>query len=217
MKCFARWHEDNQAGVCFRDQTILQFGETWNLIASLVLLNPGSAAPQAEPRTEELRHMELPYFIEPSAGEHYYEFHLDPLMRNVLKEFSGIFTSGVVKIYNAFNLKNQDSGAALSELDAISGHPRLFDDMRNIRFLSAPVIFGPGKSAASHPLLREQLKRYIDLAAENMRYGIQQVGNRQFSAERVSPDEALFSYHPSYSFTRGNSTSFARLGGREHR
>lgn len=211
MRCFARWHEDEQRGIFFRDQTILQFGDSWNLVASLVLLNPGSAVPLGVPKTEELRKMELPYFIEPSDGEHYYEFRLDPLMRNVLGAFSKIFAGGAVKIYNAFNLKNKDSKEALLQLTGLFGHPSLLDDKQNIVFLSAPVIFGPGMSAANNPLLRRQLQKYIDLAGDEVRYGIQRIGHRRFAAIRVNPDRALYSYHPSYSFTRGNSTSFSEI------
>jgi len=35
MQCFARWNEDEQSGLCFRDQTMLQFGDSWDLLASL--------------------------------------------------------------------------------------------------------------------------------------------------------------------------------------
>lgn len=48
MKCFARWEPESGSGVCFRDQTILQFGNSWKLLASFVLLNPGSALPLDE-------------------------------------------------------------------------------------------------------------------------------------------------------------------------
>ncbi len=48
MQCFARWEKDDKAGVFFRDQTILQFGDSWNLLANIILLNPGSALPLSE-------------------------------------------------------------------------------------------------------------------------------------------------------------------------
>ena len=211
MQCFARWHEDSERGFCFRDQTILQFGESWNLLASLVLLNPGSATPQGKPITDELWKRGLPYFVEPSEAEHYYEFRLDPLMRNILRAFSEVFPGGAIKIYNTFNLKNQDSNAALSQVEGIFEHPRFLDVMQDVRFLSAPVVFGPGQSAEGSPVLRAQLERYIEQVPLELLYGIQRVGDREFSAERVSPANALHSYHPSYSCTRGNKTSFARI------
>ena len=132
-------------------------------------------------------------------------------MKNICHGFADAFPGGVIKIYNAFNLKNQHSGKALFEAEAHSKHPRLFDAMRDVRFLSAPVVFGPGKDAANIRLLREQLDRYIKLVPQEMRYGIQKVGDRQFSAERVNPEGALHAYHPSYSCTRGNKTSFVGL------
>ena len=45
MQCFARWEKDDEAGVYFRDQTILQFGNNWDFLSSFILLNPGSALP----------------------------------------------------------------------------------------------------------------------------------------------------------------------------
>lgn len=211
MKCFARWHVDSEKDVCFRDQTILQFGESWELIASLVLLNPGSATPQGCPITDKLREKGLPYFVEPAPPEEYYEFRLDPLMRNILRGFSEIFSGGVIKLYNTFNLKNQDSGTALSEAKSLFSHPRMMDTPNDIRFLSAPVVFGPGQSAENTPELKTQLEWFIAQVPEGRLYGIQRTGRHEFSADPISPIEALHAYHPSYSCTRGNRTSFSRV------
>ena len=91
MQCFARWEKDDASGVFFRDQTILQFGNNWDLLASFILLNPGSALPlNHESKTEYLRSKKLPYFVEPKAGESYLEFSIDRLMRDVLKLFSTV-------------------------------------------------------------------------------------------------------------------------------
>ena len=46
MVAYARWYEES--GNFFRDQIILQFGNEWNLIANIVLLNPGSAEPKSD-------------------------------------------------------------------------------------------------------------------------------------------------------------------------
>ena len=134
MRCYAKWFVDNDAGVAFRDQTILQFGDEWGLLASLVLLNPGSAMPlSAESMTNVLRARELPYFVEPDAGEEYFEFSIDPLMRNVLKAVSNKYSGGVVKIYNLYNIKNQHSSESINQLKNLSEHPKTFTKNTDIK------------------------------------------------------------------------------------
>ncbi len=68
MRCFARWkeivHGESSDKIYFRDQTILQFGERWELLASIVLLNPGSAAPMDAKRYEKLlESKDLPFYV----------------------------------------------------------------------------------------------------------------------------------------------------------
>jgi hypothetical protein len=69
MRCFARWKKDDDSEVFFRDQTILQFGDEWDLRANFVLLNPGSALPLNDiDQTEFLKSNKLPFFVEPAAS-----------------------------------------------------------------------------------------------------------------------------------------------------
>ncbi|HCR3442812.1 TPA: hypothetical protein ON582_005291 [Citrobacter freundii] len=116
MQCFARWEKDDKAGVFFRDQTILQFGNSWDLLANFILLNPGSALPLNEvSKTDFLRAKKLPFFVEPKAQEKYVEFSIDRLMQDVLKLFSFSYNGGTIRLYNLFNLKNQYSGEAIEQ------------------------------------------------------------------------------------------------------
>lgn len=213
FQCFARWHEDLVSGACFRDQTILQFGDSWELRASLVLMNPGSAIPNGELATEELTSRTLPYFVVPRAGEEYYKFDIDPLMRSTLRSMSEIFEGGVVKIYNTFNLKNQQSGEALASFRRHITHPRMMDEMDDVCFLSAPVIFGPGRATAKHQELGEQLLRFVDRVPEGNLFGIKRIEGRRFGVKACSKSEALDSYHPSFTFKYGNTTCFRDLNG----
>lgn len=211
FKCFARWHADQKSGACFRDQTILQFGESWELRASLVLMNPGSAVPIKEVATKKLMSLRLPYFVPPRIEEDYYEFKIDPLMRNILSSMSEIFGAGVVKIYNTFNLKNQHSVEALASSGRFIKHTRMMDKMEDVRFLSAPVIFGPGRETAKNLELSEQLGKFIDHVPDGKLFGIQRVERKRFAAKACSRAEALDSYHPSYTFKYGNTTCFQGL------
>ncbi len=62
MRCYARWFHDGEKEVSFRDQTILQFGDSWNLIASFILLNPGSAIPKDNSAKNEIIRPSAPLF-----------------------------------------------------------------------------------------------------------------------------------------------------------
>ena len=43
MKIYAEFIDDN--GLLFRTKTLLQYGDSWDLIGSIVMKNPGSAKP----------------------------------------------------------------------------------------------------------------------------------------------------------------------------
>lgn len=86
IKCYARWRVE--ADLEFRDQTILQFGESWQLLATIVLLNPGSAEP--EPVSDKSLQDGLISYGLSVAGKgdgEYRSFRIDPLMCSVVKLF----------------------------------------------------------------------------------------------------------------------------------
>lgn len=152
MKCFARWEKDREAEVFFRDQTILKFGDSWELLASFVLLNPGSALPLNEAdQTEYLRSKSLPFFVEPSVGETYVEFSIDRLMGDVIKLFAREYSGGTIRLFNLFNLKNQDSNEAVEQLLSNHSHPKMFSNNQKINFCDAPVIIASGGNTNNHP------------------------------------------------------------------
>lgn len=164
MQCFARWHEEEQSGLCFRDQTILQFGDSWDLLASFILLNPGSAVPKdMEPQDGLLKSKKMPYFI-PSEGVHYYRFTIDRLMNDLLRLYAQAYTGGVIKIYNLFNLKNQDSGSAIEQFMAHRNHANMFTHQEGVCYGSKPVIIATGSNAYSDKSLTAEQKKYIALA-----------------------------------------------------
>lgn len=215
MHCFARWEKDDNAEVFFRDQTILQFGDSWDLLASFVLLNPGSALPMNEvDQTSLLRAKVMNYFVEPKEGEKYVEFSIDPLMNNVLKLFSRNNSGGTIKLYNLFNLKNQNSGEALEQLIVNQSHPKMFSSDDEIKFCHAPVIIASGQKAKSNPTLNHELIRHIKLAPIENLYKIAKVVEKEFSIVKALPDKTGFidgSYHPTRTFNYGHSTSLGEL------
>ncbi len=215
MRCFARWHKDSESGANFRDQTILQFGDSWELRASFVLLNPGSALPLSEiDQTGFLRSKALPFFIEPAGGETYVKFSIDRLMNDVIKLFAAKHSGGTIKLYNLFNLKNQNSGEAIEQFSANQAYPKMFATDQEIKFCGAPVIIASGGKAFKNARTERELARYISLADASRLYKIAGAGKKSFSIVKAVPDEQglVDSYHPSYTFKYGNSTSLGELG-----
>lgn len=213
MRCFARWRLCPKTGLAFRDQTVLQFGDRWDLLASFVLLNPGSALPATPTSaTDELRGRSLPY-VEDSGGEdgEYFEFRLDPLMRYLLKGISSLAGGGAIRIYNLFNLRKANAGAAIRALPDSANDKRMFDEMPNVRFLDAPVVFACGKACGDNSVLKEQLARFLSVTSVAQRYGIVRIGERAFSVEKIEEADVSHTYHPSYSCARGNATTFHNL------
>lgn len=215
MRCFARWAQDDQAEVFFRDQTILQFGNSWNLLASFVLLNPGSSLPLSTvDQTELLRSQCLPYFVEPNEGERYVEFSIDRLMNDVLKIFRAEYSGGTIRLYNLFNLKNQHSGEAVEQFLANKSHPKMFAADTEVKYCDSPVVVASGGNSQKNTDLRNELIRYVSLAKTENLYKLAKFGHREFSIIKAEPDSAGFiqSYHPSYTFKYGNSTNLGELG-----
>jgi len=213
MKCYAKWEEDDNAKIFFRDQTILQFGNSWDLIANLILLNPGSASPvNNESKTDYLRSQELPFFIEPKQHEMYVEFKLDPLMRNILNLFSSHYHGGTIKIYNLFNLKNQDSTKAIEDFQQNLMHPKMFTADSDILYCASPVIVASGTKAKS-PELLIQLIRHIRLASSEKLFALEQKNEKLFHIKKAEVNASGYvdSYHPSFTFKYGNKTELGEL------
>ena len=214
MRCFARWEKDDEAEVFFRDQTVLQFGESWELIANLVLLNPGSALPlNGDNQTDFLRSKNLPFFVEPIGQEKYVEFSVDRLMNDVLKLFSSEYGGGTIRLYNLFNLKNQYSGEAIQQFSANESHPKMLSKDADIRFCDAPVVIASGGNAKSNPWLKSELVRHIGISGPENVFAISRSGKKEFSIMKARPNSDAFveSYHPSYTFKYGNSTNIGDL------
>ncbi|ENU33780.1 hypothetical protein [Acinetobacter parvus] len=213
MRCFARWERDDKAGLFFRDQTILQFGNSWDLLASFILLNPGSSLPLGEePKTDFLRAKKLPFFVEPRAQEKYVEFSIDRLMRDLITLFSSDYDGGTIKLYNLFNLKNQYSGEAIEQFKENAKHPKMFSSELEIKFCDAPVIVASGSNAKDSEL-KKQLIKHIQLSPKENLFALRQKETKKYHITRAEVDLEGFvdSYHPSYTFKYGNITNIGEL------
>ena len=208
MRAYARWTKENEN--FFRDETILQFGKSFDLIANIILLNPGSATPKSDKSVNEfLVSKNLPYLKKPATGQNYYEFNLDPLMRNLLGCFGEVYSGGVIKIYNLFNLKNSNSDEAIGMLDSLDSK-YLFASEAN--FLDKPVIFATGDKVNANERLKDEIIKYYNQAKNNPKYYLTKTDKKEFRFKKVQNKEDIFnSYHPSYTFVYGNRTVCERL------
>jgi len=217
MKCFARWEMDDKSGISFRDQTILQFGDSWDLLANFILLNPGSALPlNSVNQTEFLKSKRLPFFVEPLANEKYVEFSIDRLMTHLIDLFSQETAGGTIRLYNLFNLKNQHSGEALEQFKSSENFSKMFAMDSEVLYCDAPVVIASGGNAMSNPRLKQELLKYIALANSDNLYYLSRSDKQLYSIIKVRQDhiESLFdSYHPSYTFKYGNRTALGDLKG----
>jgi len=206
MKCYARWTEDKES--YYRDQTILQFGDSWELIANIILLNPGSAIPKSDESIDDfLASKKLPYFVKSGENQKYYEFTIDPLMRNIINCFKNKHDSGVIKIYNLFNLKNQDSKKALLEYKQNIDSPYIHTNEEDILYDNKQVIIATGESNLIDEL-KIELKKYVKLANDNSLYALQKNENDIYAFKKaiVNKEGIVKSFHPSYTFGYGNKT-----------
>lgn len=212
MQCFARWKEDKDAGVCFRDETILQFGDGWELLASFVLLNPGSAVPlDLESQGSFLAATGLPLAESRDGDKPYLRFSVDPLMRNLMGLYAACNSGGVLRIYNLFNLKNAESGSAIEQFKAHRHHSDMFTPDEDVRYSDRPVVIACGDNAFADDALIRQLRRYIARANPGQLFSLKKTDERRFSIVKAEPDDngLVTSYHPSYTFKYGNRTELA--------
>ncbi len=208
MQCFARWHEDTDTGLCFRNQTILQFGDSWEVLANFILLNPGSAVPKNPmPQDDYLLSQNLPFTLQLEVYP-YHEFSIDPLMRDLIKLYAEKYSGGVIKIYNLFDLKNQHSNNALEHYKTHKLHSYMQTPITEIDYCNAPVVIACGENAFADEDLVQQLKTFIALADKDKLYALSRINTREFSVVKAEPDEQgiVQSYHPSFTFKYGNRT-----------
>lgn len=131
MKVYARYFSENRLN--FRLNTVLQFGDSRNIIGASVLINPGSARPISEPDSETISALESIT----GYGDNWRQFSPDATMRQLAKIFSGWYAgdekplNGCILLFNLFNLRDKDLGEAL-ELQRNCDSRHLFSTEKNI-------------------------------------------------------------------------------------
>ena len=192
MKVYAEYLIENN--MSFRMNTILQFGNSWELIGNIVLANPGSA--EATDKLDDESIMNLNNFYkrykcnQRFESKNWHEFAPDQTMYRIEKIFGGGYIgekkelNGVIQLFNTFNIKNQYLEEAIGQIDLDSN--LLFSIGIEKYFHDKPTYFGFSKSILNNKILKSIAKDIFD----NSTIKVKELYNNTF-------EENSF-YHPSY-------------------
>lgn len=107
MKVYAEFIEED--GLQFRTKTLLQFGNSWDLIGSIVMKNPGSAKPGN--KLDIQNEKEISKFYKKDINfKNWSLSNDDATMRDIAPIFDGSYVdkkielNGIIQIYNLFNI-----------------------------------------------------------------------------------------------------------------
>ncbi len=192
MKVYAEYFEENN--LKFRTNTLLQFGDSWDLIGNIVLANPGSAEPIKSLNIDTEGYLKKFYTQYKYKNDfkigNWYEFAPDQTMYRIKKIFNGEYIgvakelNGVIQLFNTFNIKNQDLKEAIKQSNINSD--LLFSIGIEKYFHNKPTYFGFSKDVLEHDLLRPIAKSIFD----NSNSIIKEIYNPCFEDNKF--------YHPTY-------------------
>lgn len=202
MKVFAHYLGNDKNwnlskdGFQYRWRTILQFGNSWDVIGSVVMKNPGSA----KPLQRNLSETELKALAQfDNSDIPWYQFTSDNTMYNIerlfIARYNGKPLDGVIQIFNLFNIRNADLDVAIksSTIATESILSTLEDDIDAMRQHMCPIYIGWGALGAD--------QRFIDKASK-----IFQFVRCEMKQNYLFPnfDDNRF-YHPQYLVGRGKN------------
>ena len=207
MKVFAHYlgKDDNFNhsidGFQYRWRTILQFGESWEVIGSIVMKNPGSAKPLPNCLSEnELK--ALSYFD--NSYTPWYRFTSDNTMQNIERLFvaknNGNPLNGVILVFNLFNIRNADLDIAIKSCIEAK-EPILStidDDIETMRKFNTPIYIGWGALGKDQRFI-EKAKAIFQFVRYEMKqnYLLPEFKDNRF-------------YHPQYMMGRGKNRIHSR-------
>ena len=197
---------DSSDGNGIRWRTLLQFGESWDIKGTVVMMNPGSANYKypdnrniSSPATlEHLKNFDdgdLPEPLKVPDAENWYEFNSDPTLNLVAKLFEAYYTErgetlkGIIQIFNIFYLREADLPKALEMAERFA-LPSLTE--YDIEHLVKPIYLGFG-GLANNKDFRDVCKRFYDVAVKK---GVAYL-QKDFDKQKF--------YHPGYLLGRGKN------------
>ena len=193
MKVYAQYFE--LEGISYRLNTILRFGDSWELLGNVVLANPGSAEPIKEiddSQIEQLQNFYRNFENRKFDTTNWYEFSDDATMQRIEKIFNGwyinpdeiIKLNGVIQLFNTFNVKNQNLTESIEKLPP--DNDILFSLGIEKYFNDKPTYFG----FSNDVLYDDKLRPIAENIFNNSSSIVKTVYNKEF-------DKNSF-YHPTF-------------------
>lgn len=151
MKVYAGYFSDGLLN--FRLNTVLRFGDSWNVIGAAVLINPGSSKPMGDIDSDTFERLSAIT----GHADGWKEFSADVTMRQVSKIFNGWYIgedmplSGCILLFNLFNLRDGNLSEALElQKDCKSEH--LFSTEEDLARLTGVerIYLGWGSTGKHH-------------------------------------------------------------------
>lgn len=108
LKVFGEFFRENELE--YRTKTILQIGDSWDLIGTIIMKNPGSAFPTKNIQETDFATIKNKFYPEISV-DNWFEFKADSTMSRISEIFDGTYIdkkvelNGVIIIYNLFNVR----------------------------------------------------------------------------------------------------------------
>ncbi len=169
MKVYTHYY--NYKEEAFRWRTLLQFGQSWDIIGSVIMKNPGTAAPKWQVTDIELINNLLKF---EDSHDYWYEFSADSSMNCVAELFAFYYgrnntdqLSGVIQLFNLFYVREGNLFNALKK-DKETSTTFKFDteeDILNydINHLVMPIYLGFA-DLAYHSKYRFRAERFFNKA-----------------------------------------------------
>ncbi len=174
MKVFAEFIKEN--GVTYRKITLLQFGDSWELIGSAVLKNPGSSKPLNSISNESFRQIENLYPKKRLEKSNWFDFSVDSTMRFLEKIFNGSYIedepkrelNGVIQLFNLFYINDPDIKSANEKsLNNSSKHLTIDADSTIKMFNEKPVFLGWKSEYELNEIRKIQAEKIFDYVSKS--------------------------------------------------
>lgn len=178
IKAYARYFSDpNDCKIGYRTNTILQIGNSWDIIGAAFLINPGSAAPLQNALPSDTLSQ-----LTKISGERtdWFQFSVDATMRWLVNIFSGGYVgapkelNGVILLFNLFNLRNQDLDMALKQLGS-HNHPYIFTTGKDIEAISGVDKIYLGWGRLYNQELAAKAREIFDALDDKQKYYLNEV------------------------------------------
>lgn len=180
MKVYTHYKTIEEFNVGYRWRTILQFGSSWNVIGSVVMMNPGSAnykyGSNCWIEDETILDCLRPFDYLGDQGEIWFEFNADATMgciADLFAQYYGIHSQkdlqGVIQIFNLFYLREPNLGDALMKNKELSFFKQINDAIfeYDIAALKQPVYLGFGGLARTSDFREKAMLYFFEVVEKH--------------------------------------------------